>query len=96
MWLSDYWISKTRKNHSCGWCAKRIEAGSAAHYSTGIWEGDFFAQYMHPECAHVLAKMKYREIEDGWSPGDFARGRRDDDPTAPMQGSTTYKGFLVS
>lgn len=93
---SGYWIRKTRKPHSCGWCDRIIIAGSAAHYSAGVFEGDFYSQHLHPECAAARDSMSYRDLEDGWSPGDFARGRRDDDGKAPMQGSQSYRGFLVT
>lgn len=89
---SSHWVKKTRKHHFCGWCAKRIEPGSTTEYSAGVFDGDFWHHHMHPECVAARDSMTYRELEEGWSPGDFARGRTDDDPTQPPQFSADYRG----
>lgn len=47
-------IKKCRKKHRCGWCGEWIEAGDPAHYRSGIYEGDFFTEYMHPGCWNAL------------------------------------------
>lgn len=86
------WIKHTRKIHSCGWCAKRIEAGSSAEYSSGIFDGDFWAHHVHPECAAARDSLTYRELEDGWCPGDYARGRADDEMKLPPVFSPDYRG----
>lgn len=85
------WIKATRKNHSCGWCAKRIEAGSPAEYSAGVFEGDFWAHHVHPECAAARDSMTREQLNEGWSPGDFTRGRADDEKLPPMF-SDNYRG----
>ena len=58
--MSDFYsqrrIKKTRKPHKCQWCWGRIAAGEAAVYQSVVCEGDFSAQYLHPECAQAAAK----------------------------------------
>ena len=76
----------------CGWCSLRIEAGSAANYAAGVFEGDFFTSYMHPECAAAEASRSWEERADGFMPGENARGRTDDDFEGPPQFSADYRG----
>lgn len=77
------WIKATRKPHCCDWCAQRIEKGSRAFYSAGVWEGDFFAGHRHQECHHAQNHANRDDLMNGWMPGDYARGRTDDDFDAP-------------
>jgi hypothetical protein len=86
------WVKKTRKVHSCDWCGKRIEAGSATEYQAGVFEGDFFAGHLHPECAAAKDSLPWQELQDGWMPGDWARGRADDDYDQPPAFPDTYRG----
>jgi len=88
------WIKRTRKPHSCGWCAKRIESGSSAEYSSGVFEGDFWQHHVHPECAAARDSLRYEVLSEGWCPGDYARGRTDDDTKATPQFSADYRGKL--
>jgi len=91
---SAHWVKKTRKPHSCGWCAKRIEAGSATEYSAGMFDGDFFANHIHPECAAARDSIHWRDLQDGWCPGDYSRGRTDDE-SGPSLFSADYRGRLT-
>lgn len=89
---SGRWINKTRKIHSCCWCGKRIEVGSAASYAAGVFEGDFWSGHYHPECQAAQDSMSYSDLMDGWCPGDFARGRTDDEFNLPPIFSPDYRG----
>ncbi len=91
--FSSRWIKKTRKQHECWWCGTKIEAGSVAHYASGLGcEGDFSSGHAHPECQAAIDSMPYNELCDGWFPGDFARGRTDDETSLPAQFSADYRG----
>lgn len=90
--FSERWIKSTRKRHVCGWCGKFIEAGSAANYSAGHSDGDFWDMHAHPECAAARDSMRYDELCDGFYPGEFARGRTDDDFHLPPAFKSTYRG----
>lgn len=89
---SEKWIKSTRKPHSCWWCDQRIEAGSAAHYAIGQIEGDLSYGYAHPECQAAIDSLPTDELADGWMPGDYARGRADDEHGQPPQFSPDYRG----
>ena len=52
-------VLKTRKPHRCGWCHQRIEKGSPATVTQGVFEGDFYRGHYHPEC-NAAAKEWYR------------------------------------
>lgn len=78
------WIKKTRKSHRCDWCWQVIPPGSRAHYHAGTFDGDFFHARMHPECWYALSACNWVN-DDGYMPGDYARGRTDDDDKAPPQ-----------
>jgi hypothetical protein len=81
---SDRKINRTRKPHRCIWCSQIIEAGSAAFYYAGVWEGDFCCGHFHPECNKAASAVC--EKEGFWeASGDYARGRTDDDTTQPPQ-----------
>jgi hypothetical protein len=87
-----HWIKKTRTPHVCGWCEKIIESGSVAEHSSGIFDGGFWSQHLHPECAAAKDSLSYSKLEDGWCPGDFARGRTDDNMQFPPQFAPDYRG----
>lgn len=91
------WVKKTRKNHRCGWCGTRIEAGSAASHSSGVSDGDFWSDHYHPECQAAIDSSETNQslrddLYDGWIPGDWARGRTDDDFGNAPQFSADYRG----
>ena len=88
---SEQWVKKTRKQHRCLWCGEMIPAGSTACHSSGIWEGDFWSAYFHPECAAArdAVCVEYGEWE---ADGDYARGRRDDDRALPPEFEASYLG----
>lgn len=41
---------KAKKMHTCDACLSRIQAGEDCISWAGIWEGDFYSGYFHPEC----------------------------------------------
>lgn len=92
---SSRWIQKTRKPHQCQWCAKRIEVGSVTKYASGVFEGDFWAGHFHPECAAANDSQTYDERLEGFSPGECARGRTDDDGESGPEFSAEYRGKNV-
>lgn len=88
---SEQWVNKTRKPHRCMWCGDIIPAGSAACHSSGVWEGDFYADYLHPECAAARDAV-CSEFGEWAANGDNARGRRDDDRSLPPEYAESYRG----
>ena len=63
-----------RKPHECEWCAQRIDKGERAHYRSYVWEGEMRSGWMHIECWDAMGKEETRNLQDGWSPGDYKRG----------------------
>jgi hypothetical protein len=62
--LSNRQIKAVRKVHVCEQCNRKIDVGSPAQYQFGIWEGEPFGTYVHPEC-HAAAHA-YAELNDLW------------------------------
>jgi hypothetical protein len=58
------WV-KTRKHHICFGCNGSIPPGEQAHYSSGVYEGDFGDQYMHEECYEDWENSGSEEIGCG-------------------------------
>ena len=59
---------KTRKNHICDMCGGPIPAHWKAHYYSGVYEGDFGAGWIHPQCWDVF----HESGETEWSCGDMS------------------------
>ena len=72
---------KCRKKHRCDWCGEVIEASYEAHYRTGIHDGEFFTEYMHPECWDALGKSDLG-YDDNYYPRDQQRGKTYDESHA--------------
>ena len=92
--LQHTWIKKTKKPHRCMWCAQVIEAGSAATYNAGVFDGDFSAYHMHPECEAAkdsLTREQWREMDYLFDFGEFSRGRADSEKL-PSAFSADYRG----
>ncbi|MDE2098651.1 MAG: hypothetical protein KGL39_15460 [Patescibacteria group bacterium] len=64
-----------RKDHRCSWCGHPIPKGARYVYSSGIWEGRFVVNKMHPEC-DVAAADDFRESGEGFTPYDNERPNR--------------------
>lgn len=72
---SSIQIRKTRKRRPCQWCGESIDAGAAAWKHSGVWDGDFYHGYTHPECETAMLSKEGRDAtEDGYMPGEFKRG----------------------
>ena len=76
-------VKKTQRPHSCVWCSQRVEKGGRAIYRSYLFDGEFQYDYLHPECYSALNHTE--DIENGWDAGGFARGRTDDDTSAPPE-----------
>jgi hypothetical protein len=57
-------IKAVRKAHRCEQCNTDIAVGESAHYAFGVWEGEPFGTYTHPECQG--AAQAYAELNDLW------------------------------
>ncbi len=69
---------KTRCDHRCEWCDKRIEAGEKVQYRSYVYYGEILSAWAHPECAKasaiVIHEERLRFIPFEWRPGDYERG----------------------
>lgn len=63
-----------RKNYPCEWCAETIEKGTKHFQRVYRWEGEFNNGRMHTECEQAMSRVPRQLLEDGWIPGDYARG----------------------
>lgn len=66
-------VVKCRKPHRCGWCGEGINPGDPANYRSGKYEGDFFSDYMHPECD--IAMFNSDDLDEGFYPHEQKRGK---------------------
>ncbi len=57
-------IKSTRKVHVCEQCDRPISFGSAARSAAGVFEGNFYTQYLHIECDD--AARAFAELNDMW------------------------------
>lgn len=77
--ISNRKVKKTQKKHQCAWCGEIIKIGSEAHYRSYIFDGGFQTDYMHIECRDAMIDSDIRDLEWGWSPGDFERGKNSEE-----------------
>lgn len=57
-------VKATRKDNICEQCGRKIEAGSAAMYAFGNWDGYTYSHYTHMECHD--ASVAYAKEFDLW------------------------------
>ena len=52
--MSDFYnpheCRTARKSHQCTYCAEEIDAGAEYAHQTGVYEGRWYTNKMHPEC----------------------------------------------
>ena len=57
---------KTRKQHRCQICERRIRQGAKAMYWAGMYDGDFQSGYAHAVCEHLFHQHFDDELPDPW------------------------------
>jgi hypothetical protein len=57
-------VKKTRRAHRCDWCTERVEKGEPSVVAVGIFEGDFYRDRYHPECAAAITR--YYTVNRCW------------------------------
>ena len=82
--LSVRHVEKSQRPHRCEWCDDLIPMGTAMVRRTYKWDGDFNCAHMHPECYRALQHLDWKDYEDGFEPGQFSRGRTDDEKLPPQ------------
>jgi len=65
---------RCRKLHRCNWCGEQINVGDTAHYRSGIYENEFFLEYMHIECWDAMNRSDLG-YENEFNPMDQMRGK---------------------
>lgn len=59
--MSDFWrletVLRSRKRHRCYECEGLVDIGDPYIRGSGVWEGEFFAQATHFECANAASEM---------------------------------------
>jgi len=71
--FTDIKVKKSRKKHRCDWCGEVINKGEKAQYMAGVYGGDFFCGYQHPECDRAMKNSDF-ECGDGFYRGEQVRG----------------------
>jgi len=66
-----------RKDYSCEWCAQTIPKAEKHFHRTYIWENEFNDGRMHLECERAMHEVPREHLDEGWTPGDYARGSVD-------------------
>lgn len=46
-------VVKCRVKHKCVWCGEFIDPMQKAAYRAGVYDGNFFSDYWHEECAEA-------------------------------------------
>jgi len=65
-----------RKDHICVGCYTRIVKGEVYNHQTGVYDGRWFANKLHQECADSLSS----DSDGGWyefTPGDLDPPQRE-------------------
>lgn len=71
-------VKKTRKEYKCDGCLEKMPIGSQAKRGSGVFEGDFYSYIICITCnAFLEENIDY--FVDGWSEGDIAEARKDED-----------------
>lgn len=63
-------VKKTRKEHRCEFCSRKIPVGSSCSNESGMYEGDFHNYYLCNRCVEVIYKWDI-DLSDGFSRGEF-------------------------
>lgn len=66
---------QARKDYSCAWCNEVIAKGERHFSRVYKYEGDFTSGRMHLECEVAMYKADRDELAEGWTPGDYPRGK---------------------
>jgi len=61
---------RTRKEHRCAICERRIRKGAKAVYWSGVYGGDFQSSYAHGVC-DALFHRDYKGEDELPDPGEF-------------------------
>lgn len=56
---------KCRKPHKCAGCRKVIPKGESAEYTSGKYDGDFYAYYTCENCQRLILSIAAEEIRHG-------------------------------
>ena len=84
--ISTRYVKATRGPFRCMWCGGREPAGAPSVHRIYRWDGEFQRERMHPECFAALTNYpEPDDLRDGFSEGDFARGRCDDRRDLPPE-----------
>lgn len=51
-------VKKTRKDHICECCGKKIFKGSSCTYVSGVWDSDFGYYHTHTACLDLYQKVR--------------------------------------
>lgn len=68
-------IKAAKKKHRCDWCGERINEGTDYYRWRHFDGGDAGTCKIHPECYSALQATPHSELIDGWTPGQFERGK---------------------
>jgi hypothetical protein len=73
--MSDFFREPTkpvaRKPHCCTGCAHPIVAGEQYERQTGVYDGEWFCNTLHLECAETLWKLRREYGEGEFLPGEL-------------------------
>lgn len=66
-------VQRPRKSHRCAHCGSTIPAGVSHLVNSGIWEGQFYSDRLHHDCAALWTELfrTYGDWDDGM-PMDLA------------------------
>ena len=75
---SEHQVRKTRNDHKCFGCREKLPKGSTAFYVTGVFEHDFFADYLCNKCKDYLDENS-EYAREGYCEGDIGDARRQEE-----------------
>ena len=80
---------RTRKQHRCSMCGRRIRNGAKARYWAGVYDGDFQSSYAHSVCQYLWETLVYPEYDELLDEGEFRR------EVLPLYTSRIWRKYLL-
>ena len=71
--LSIREVKRTQRVRKCAWCGERIGTGEPSTVINAMWDGDFSAVRMHPECQAGWSRTNWRQFDE-WQHYEQERG----------------------
>lgn len=87
--------TKARKHHTCGMCGRTIPKGTTYLRQAGVYDGDFYSNKAHEDCAEMWQRVYHDFCYDEGMPWDFKEVLQDGFSAEEAQESLDdYRGYF--